>query len=369
MRKLHVATRKGLFVLDRRGGTRPGWRISKVHFLGDPVSIVLPDPRDDAVYAGLDLGHFGCKLRRLDPGARKWKEMGVPTYPEKPSAQEIGWDDPTPWSLMKLWALESGGPDADGRLWAGTIPGGLFRSDDRGKSWELVRGLWNRPEREQAFGGGADHPALHSVCIDPRNSETLRVAISCGGVWTSRDLGTTWALTARGMRAAYLPPEQAYAEASQDPHMMVQCAAAPDTLWVQHHNGIFRSSDGARTWTEIEDVQPSSFGFAVAVHPKDPDTAWFVPAVKDECRVPVKGHMCVTRTRDGGRTFEQLRNGLPQRQCYDLVYRHAIDVTPDGDTLAIASTTGGLWITEDGGDTWKAASVHLPPVYALRFGA
>jgi hypothetical protein len=115
--------------------------------------------------------------------------------------------------------------------------------------------------------------------------------------------------------------------AIQDPHRIVGCAGAPDVFWAQHHNGIFRSGDGARSWTEVK-AKPSSFGFAVAVHPRDPDTAWFVPAVKDELRVPVEGALVVTRTRDGGKSFETLRTGLPQRHAYQLIYRHGLEVTP-----------------------------------------
>ena len=116
----------------------------------------------------------------------------------------------------------------------------------------------------------------------------------------------------------------------------MQSPSAPDRLWVQHHNGIFRSDDGSASWREIADVPPSSFGFAVAVHPREPDTAWFVPAIKDERRIPVDGRLVVTRTRDGGETFDVLREGLPQEHAYDLVYRHALAVDQTGDRLAFA---------------------------------
>ncbi|WP_446914393.1 hypothetical protein, partial [Klebsiella pneumoniae] len=91
------------------------------------------------------------------------------------------------------------------------------------------------------------------------------------------------------------------------------------------------------------------FGFAVAAHPHDPETAWFVPAVKDECRVPVDGRLVVSRTGDGGRSFQAFGDGLPAFGCYDLVYRHALDVDDTGERLAIGSTTGNLWTSEDGG--------------------
>ena len=105
------------------------------------------------------------------------------------------------------------------------------------------------------------------------------------------------------------------------------------------------------------------------MHPRDPRTAWFAPAVKDERRVPVDGKLVVSRTRDGGETFEVLRAGLPQEHSYDLIYRHGLAVDETGDRLAIGSTTGGLWVSEDQGDRWAAVPARLPPVHAVRFAA
>jgi hypothetical protein len=146
----------------------------------------------------------------------------------------------------------------------------------------------------------------------------------------------------------------------------VQCAAAPDTLWVQHHNGVFRSDDGGEHWQSVA-VPPSVFGFAVGVHPRQPGTAWFVPAVKDEKRVPVDGRLVVARTRDGGSSFDVLSTGLPQDPAYDLVYRHGLAVDASGDRVAIGSTTGGLWISEDQGSRWTAPALRLPPIHSLTF--
>jgi photosystem II stability/assembly factor-like uncharacterized protein len=164
-----------------------------------------------------------------------------------------------------------------------------------------------------------------------------------------------------------MPPELRGEPSIQDPHRMVQCPTAPDQLWVQHHNGVFRSTDGAENWREVPNVPPSVFGFAVAVHPHDPNTAWFVPAIKDETRVPDGGHLVVARTRDGGETFTELTNGLPDKDCFDLVYRHALDVDESGECLAMGSTTGNFWVTADGGEHWEQLSSNLPPIHAVRF--
>jgi photosystem II stability/assembly factor-like uncharacterized protein len=125
--------------------------------------------------------------------------------------------------------------------------------------------------------------------------------------------------------------------------------------------------DGGARFAEVTAAAPSRFGFAVAAHPTDPARAWFVPAVKDECRVPVDGRLVVTRTRDGGETLQSLSDGLPEGPSYDLVYRHALAVDRSGRRLAMGSTTGNLWSSNDGGETWRLLSAHMPPVAALAF--
>ncbi|MEM7311751.1 MAG: exo-alpha-sialidase [Planctomycetota bacterium] len=363
--ELFVATRKGLFEYRQAGDS---WELIGRHFLGVPVLIVFPDPRDGTTYAALNHGHFGTKIHRRMAG-QEWEELECPAYPEKPEGlvdEDPFRKEPTPWAVQKIWALEGGGPDHPNRLWCGTIPGGLFLSEDKGNSWELVRSLWDEPARAEWFGGGEDWPGIHSICVDPRDSNCIRVGVSCGGVWESLDAGATWTCRADGMRAAYMPPDQANNPHTQDPHLMVQCPSSPDTFWAQHHNGIFRSTDACRSWSEVEPAV-SGFGFAVSVHPEDGDRAWFVPGIKDELRIPVDGKLVVTHTTDGGQSFDVQRNGLPQEDAYDIVYRHAMDIGPAGNRLAFGSTTGNLWTTSDGGQQWELVATHLPPVYAVRY--
>lgn len=365
--RFHVATRKGLFTFDHGSA---GWSISRVNFAGDNCTLVMHDPRNGRLLAALNHGHFGVKLHRSVDGGLTWHEIAAPKYPEKPAdyvSKAPLEGKPVDWSLKLIWALAPGGADEPGVIWCGTLPGGLFKSEDGGESWALNRPLWDDPRREQWFGGGADEPGIHSICVDPRDARHVIVGVSCGGVWSTRDGGLTWQLTATGMRAEFMPPERQFDPNVQDPHMVAQCRAHPDSLWVQHHNGIFRSTDAAESWTEITGVQPSAFGFAVAVHPDDPACAWFVPAIKDEKRIPVDGRVVVNRTRDGGKTFETLTHGLPQEHAYDLVYRHAVDVDETGERLAFGSTTGSLWLSENGGDSWQPLSSNLPPIHAVRF--
>jgi len=362
---LHVATRKGLFTLNRNDAA---WSVTNTAFLGAPVTATVASEDGQFILAALNHGHFGTKMQRSIDGGKTWEESAVPTYPEMPEGHDPVKcpmrGTPIPWKLEQVWILQIGG---DGAIWCGTLPGGMFVSRDRGDSWQFIDSLWNLPNRAKWFGGGYDVPGIHSICVHPDNPNDLTIAISCGGVWHSGDAGETWELYGEGLRAEYMPPEQAGEPDTQDAHYMVSCKSKPNGMWIQHHNGIFRSTDAGRNWNEIKSAGPSTFGFAVAVHPDDPDIAWFAPAVKDEERVPVDGKVVITRTRDGGQSFDTLRSGLPQEHAYDLIFRHALDIDATGNRLAFGSTTGSVWTTEDQGDAWQHVSAHLPPVYALRF--
>jgi hypothetical protein len=345
-------------------GQGADWAVTAHHFAGDPVTQAMTDPRNGHWYAALRLGHFGAKLRKSTDQGRNWFDVATPAFPAKPLSGPMA-DDPTPWNVELVWSLTPGAASEPGTLWAGCMPAGLFKSEDGGQSWHLNRPLWDDPRRLLWMGGGNDYPGMHSVLLDPRHSQHLRVAISCGGVWQSGDGGASWELTAAGMKADYLPEGSEQDPNTQDPHRVVQCASDPDVLWAQHHCGLYRSTDGGRQWTAIAPPAPSGFGFAVACDPQDPLRAWFVPAQSDTHRYPVAGSMVVTRTVDGGQSFQVLDQGLPAHSAYHLVYRHGLELAPDRQTLAMASTTGGLWISPDAGDHWICVSRDLPPVAAL----
>src|SRR5262245_40796447 len=234
--RILVATRKGLFILERRPN---GWTTTATAFPGVPVTAVVADARDGAVYAALKHGHFGPKLHRSEDAGRTWQDIATPAFPADAAGQP---------SLTQMWTLETGGPHHPGRLWMGALPAGLFRSDDRGESWELMRALWDVPERTKWFGGGYDEAGIHSVSPDPRVPGRTAIAISCGGVWDTSDDGTSWTVRGKGLIAAYMPPEQAETPEVQDPHRVVRSPADPDVMWMQHDCGIFHSADAGAHW-------------------------------------------------------------------------------------------------------------------------
>lgn len=357
MATLWVGSRKGLFRFDE---TRAGWQVAgPPAFLAAPVTMLLDDPRDGALYVALAHGHFGAKLHRsLDRGAT-WTELPAPAFPASGA--------PDAPAVELIWELVPGGADEPGALWLGTIPGGLFRSTDRGESWALNDPLWSAPGRGAWMGGGYDHPGIHSILVDPRDSAHVVLGVSTGGVWITRDRGASWRLAGHGMWAEHMPPEQAADPLVQDVHRLAWSPADPDRIWCQHHSSIYISDDGGETFREGQGMAPGKFGFAVAAHPTDRDRAWFVPAVKDEYRVPRDGCLVVSETRDGGRSFVAHGQGLPDRNAWDLIYRHGLAVDATGQRLAMGSTTGNLWLSANGGESWQGLSFNLPPVAVVAF--
>lgn len=354
---LILGTRKGVLVFEKAGGK---WRLGGEHYPGVRVSYAMFDDRNDLFWICADHGHWGQKLYRSEDRGGNWVEIAAPVYPEGAEIKEG-----VPATLRYNWVLTGGGRDRPDALYLGTEPGGLFRSDDGGNTFSLVRPLWDQPSRPgNWFGGGLDYPGIHSVVVDPRNSKRILIGISVAGVFETTDDGKTWTTRNKGLRADFLPDPDA--EVGHDPHMLVACGSHPDVLWQQNHCGIFVSSDGAKNWIDVSEKEgPARFGFCIAVDNADPDTAWVVPAVSDEKRIAVGGALCVCRTTDRGKTWESLRKGLPQERSYDVVFRHALDV--NGDTIAFGSTTGNLFVSEDRGESWESLGNHLPPIHSVRF--
>jgi len=381
-----VGTRKGTFLVRKRGGR---WVPELVGHAGAVVDLVERDPNTGRLWAALDHGHWGAKLSRSDDEGATWSEATQVSFPEgarylvPPEPNQDG-ESEGPVTLhdatvAKLWSMAFGG---DGRMYVGTIPGGLFVSDDGGESFALDLGLWNHESRggdlfsgegtgtthwfgTPASGGWPFAPGIHSIVVDPRRPERVLLAVSTAGVFETTDGGKSWRSRNRGLLMDYLPDPAA--EWGHDPHCIDLCAGQPDHVWQQNHCGVFYSRDGAATWTKVSRPdQGVHFGFPVVADARDGRTAWVVPGQSDAVRTTIDAGLFVARTEDGGESWEALREGLPQEHAYDVVYRHALART-DG-RLAFGSTTGNLYVSEDRGERWQAVAHHLPPIYSVRFG-
>ncbi|MDP2310610.1 MAG: hypothetical protein Q8P18_31615 [Pseudomonadota bacterium] len=387
--RILVATRKGTFIVEKTAGT---WKSRLSGHGGSGVNFVAKDPYTGRVWALLGHGHWGAKLSISDDDGATWADapaqikypegarfIAQDMYEDASSEFGVGWKISTkPATLAKLWVIGFG----PGRIYVGTIPGGLFESHDGGASFELNMALWNHESRggdlsqgepkteTKWFGtpaseGGDFAPGIHSIAVDPRNADRVLIAVSTAGVVETTDGGKSWRSRNKGMAMDHTPEPEA--EWGHDTHAIEICAGSPDHVWQQNHAGVFYSSDGAASWGKVSvPEQGVHFGFPVTVDAKDGRVAWLVPAQGDNQRTAIDGNLFVARTDDGGRNWRQQRTGLPQENAWDIVYRHALH-NADG-VVAFGSTTGNLYISEDGGERWITVENNLPPIYAVRFG-
>ncbi|MGA5166755.1 MULTISPECIES: WD40/YVTN/BNR-like repeat-containing protein [Streptomyces] len=351
---LTVGTRKGLFIGRRHGGR---WEFEGPHFNAQAVYAIGIDMRGTSprLLAGGDSTHWGPSVFHSDDLGSTWTE------PVRPA---VKFPKDTGASLERVWQLHPAGPAAPGVVYAGTEPAALFRSEDGGESFELVRPLWEHPTRSQWVPGGGGE-GLHTVVTDPRDPDAVTVAVSTAGVFRTRDGGGTWSPSNRGVSAVFLPdPNPAF---GQCVHKIAQDAGDPDRLYLQNHWGVYRSDDAGAEWTDIGEGLPSDFGFATVAHPHRADVAYVFPITADSDRVPAQRRCRVYRTSDAGGGWEALTAGLPEGDHYGTVLRDAM-CTDDADPAGVyfGNRNGELYASADDGDSWRLLASHLPDVLCVR---
>ncbi|MDI3403827.1 WD40/YVTN/BNR-like repeat-containing protein [Streptomyces cavernicola] len=350
---LAVGTRKGLFLGRRRG---VAWEFDGPHFNAQAVYSVAIDTRGDTprLLAGGDSAHWGPSVFHSDDLGATWTE---------PTKAPVKFPKDTGASLERVWQLHPSAAEPD-VVYAGTEPAALYRSEDRGESFELVRPLWEHPTRKQWVPGGGGE-GLHTILTDARDPRAITVAVSTAGVFRTEDGGASWAPSNSGVSAVFLPDPDP--EFGQCVHKVARDAAEPDRLYLQNHWGVFRSDDGGARWTDIGGGLPSDFGFAVAAHPHRADTAYVFPINADIDRVPAEHRCRVFRTQDAGKTWEPLAEGLPETDHYGTVLRDAL-CTDDADPAGVyfGNRNGELYASADDGESWQRLASHLPDVLCVR---
>ncbi len=355
-----VGTRKGLFILN--SGDRRRWQTRGPYLRGQEVRHAILDPRDGkTVYAGGTDEHFGPAIARSTDFGGRWQtgEEG-PRY-----SKESG------LTATRVWQLQAGEGD---ELWAGVEPAGLFRSDDGARTWSSVDGLNYRPGRTDWPPGGGGL-ILHTILPYPGEAERMLVGISSAGIFGTHDGGATWREMNGGIRK-YEGGTMEDNVMGTCPHKIVRDARDPAVLYMQNHFGVYRRRRGDPAWAIIEDglpkipkKVPASFGFPIAAHPRDAGTAYLVPLEGDFNRVTPKGALAVYRTRNGGKRWQRLSKGLPQKDAWFTVLRDALrtdDEDPAG--VYVGTTTGQLYASRNEGDSWALIADHLSNIQSVEAG-
>jgi hypothetical protein len=348
-----IGTRKGLWLA--RSEDRTTWTLDGPHFLMEEVASVAIDTRREVprLLAGTMSWHWGPTLVWSDDLGATWHET---------ENAAIRFPDDTGAALGRVWQLQPDSPERPDVVWAGCEPTSLWRSDDRGETFALVRGLWDHPHRPEwapGFGGAA----VHTVLPD-RGSERVTVAMSTGGVYTSADGASDWTPHNRGITVSFQPDE--LPEYGQCVHKVAVDAGDPRRMYAQNHGGVFRTDDGGESWVSIADGLPADFGFVMLASPRTAGTAWVLPLEADARRIPPGGRMRVHRTTDAGATWSELGEGLPDGS-FTVVLRDAACVdTADPTGIYLGTRDGCVYASADGGATFSLVADHLPDVLSVR---
>jgi photosystem II stability/assembly factor-like uncharacterized protein len=364
---LLVATKKGAFIL-RADARRREWKMQGPIFLGHIVHHLVLDPRDGrTLLMAAKTGHLGPTVFRSTDFGKTWKEaVQPPAFRKAPEGQKGR-------VVNHVFWLTPGHASEPGVWYAGSSPQGLFRSADHGATWAPVAGFNDHPMLETWTGGEKDGtpdgPKLHSILVDPRDAAHLYIGMSSGGVFESVDRGASWKPLNAGCVADFLPSPDT--EFGHDPHCVRQHPLAPDILYQQNHCGIYRMDRRVGRWERIGSKMPKrvgDIGFPMVLHPRDPDTVWVFPMDGTQVwpRTSPDGKPAAYVTRNAGKTWKRLDDGLPREQAWFTVFRQAMTADAQESVNVYFGTTGGeLWAGANGGEKWRCIARHLPHIYAV----
>lgn len=352
-----VGTRKGAFFFwsDER---RESWRLEGPLLRGWEVLDIELDPRSGRPILYAAVGHFiwGPTLHMSRDLGRTWSQIEHgPRYQEGSGR-----------ALNRIWCIARGHPSEPDVLFAGVDEAGLFVTRDGGDHWHEIESLSRHPTRA-AWCPGLGGMCCHTILVDPRDKDRMWVGISVAGVFRTDDGGESWVVKNRGLPLTQ--PARDRDDVASCVHHMVLSPDAPDVIYQQHHQGVFRSTDGADTWHRIQDGLPSEFGLPMAMHSRDSKTLYVLPVESFEYRLPIDGRLVVYRSRDGGDNWQPMTAGLPASHFYAGVLRQAMATDDLADCGVYFGTTAGqVFYSRDGGESWRTMPGYgaLPRVLSVK---
>jgi hypothetical protein len=358
-----VGTHHGAFVLTA-DAKRDRWDISGPHFAGWEIYHLKGSPADpNRLYASQYSDWFGQLIQRSNDGGETWEPVGNKFLYDGVPGTHLGYDGaPQPWEFKRVWHLEPSLTDPD-TVYAGVEDAALFRTTDGGQTWCELSGLRGHSSgcRWQPGAGGM---CLHTILVDPSDTDRIFTAISAAGVFRSDDAGKTWQSINRGLKSQYIPDPSA--DVGHCVHRIAMHCSRPGVLFMQKHWDVMRSDNAGDSWHEISGNLPTDFGYVIDVHAHEPETIYVVPITSDSEHFSPDGKLRVYRSRTGGYEWEALTKGLPQNACYVNVLREAMAVDSLDDCGIYFGTTGGqVYTSSDAGDTWTAIAEHLPGVRSV----
>jgi hypothetical protein len=360
-----IGSRKGTYVVESDRSRRK-WKVGAPAHAGNDVFHVAADPRHPGeLYSAVNNSFWGPEVQKSKNWGKTWKEIATPLTPikkDRPDPFSTPADAP-PKPVANLWHIEPGHADEPDVVYLGAEPHLLFRSGDRGASWEPVDSINHHPGRKDwsPGGGGAN---LHTIIVDPRDPNRLYVGMSAVGTFRSEDGGKSWTPTNKGVKTPFLPGEPP--EIGQCVHHVAMDGADPDTFYRQDHAGMYVSHDRMSKWVHIGGPVGDDFGFCVSSPRASPGRAYFVPLISSGGMPRVTaGHFQVIEWNDASKKWRKLVK--PGAFPGDFgVQREGIatdDLDPAG--IYVGTTTGHLFVSPNAGKSWQLVPFAFPGIHSV----
>ncbi|QYY29488.1 glycosyl hydrolase [Cupriavidus pinatubonensis] len=333
--RLFVATLRGMHVFERTGQGAP-WQRTRSALEDRHVSALLFEPQSGLLFAGAH-GKGGMWVSR---------DLGVT------------WE-PRGNGLKSEHVYTLAAQQRDGRvvLYLGTEPSALYRSDDLGENWEEVSAMLSVPDQDKWTFPPPPHVAhVKNVAFHPAQPGTLYVCIEQGALLKTTDDGATWTEP-----RSY---ESAQDKFYHDNHRVLIRPSNPAQLFMCGGEGLHYSADAGETWTHLM-TRADRIGYpdAMFIDPRDENVLYLggpgnAPRDWGSKR---SADATVLRSRDGGATWQEIRNGLPAEVIGNIegmgLYHWADQVM-----LLAGTATGETYASEDGGENWYTVADNLPPI-------
>ena len=326
-KEVWVGTKEGIVVLERDSGG--GWRRTRALLENKHISAILTEPSSGLTFAGA----FHGSLHVTGDGGKTW------------ARRDAGLTE------RDVYSLACTRQNGRTRLYLGTEPAHLFCSDDLGMSWRELPRLRAVPSVPKWKFPVPPHIAhTKHITFDPRDSHTVYACIEVGALLRSRDAGESW----EQIDGVY-----------EDVHRLAIHPQDSNRLYVVTGHGLYVSSDGGASFEQWV-ARPSpiaGYPDGLVIHPRHPELM-FLGAADVGPGTWMKTHYAgakISRSKDGGRTWEMLQSGLPERMQASI---EALCLEDWGESVSLfaATTAGDVYSSDDAGEHWSRIVTGLAPI-------
>lgn len=322
-----VGTIRGVVSIER-DAAGPGWHVADRTLTDKHIHAIVIEPESGTVFAGVNHGSIFAS----EDGGRTWERRD----------KGLAHDDVYSLACARL----PGGV----RVYAGTEPAHLFYSDDLGRGWQELPALRSVDTSRWNFPAPPNVAHTKHITFHPNDPHTVFVGVEQGGLLKSTDAGKTFRVIP-GM--------------DDDVHRTVINPLNPDRMYITTGIGMYVSSDAGATWEQWTDRQHEIGGYPdlLVLHPRQPELM-FVASAETGPGSWRKDHYAgsrISRSTDGGKTWQILRNGLPDRlrPAFEAM---CLEDSGASCSLFAATATGEVWASDDGGEHWSEVVSGLAPI-------